>query len=180
MTENTKIMETSLNGLSLFKAFDGFKDNLVPALVGAAGAGAALYGVNRLMSYPFGTFGSLDAKLAGVHAALPGVARLGIAVVGVPMVAVAAAKVSGGKLRVPTGALTGATAVLALFGVAAAVNAVRPGSIPLGGFAGAALLAENVGGPFGGASLGVEEAGKFGGIGGGSGPGFASVMGGYQ
>lgn len=174
--ETTQNMETSLNGLGL--GIPGLnlglvKKNAVPALIGAAGAGVALYGVDKLMRYQFGTFGTLDGKLAGLHPALPGAARFGIAVAGVPAAAMLVSKVA--KVRVPDAAVAGATAVLALFGVVAVVNVLRPGTLALPGFAGAALLTETVGGPFAGAQLGIEEAGKFGGLGGPG--GYSSIMG---
>lgn len=176
-------METSLNGLGLFKSIDGFKDNLVPALVGAAGAGVAVYATDKLMKYPLPSIGSLDAKLSTLHPALPAAARVGVAVVGVPTVAMLASKFSGGKLKVPAGAMAGATAVLTLYGLVGLVNVFAPGKLPaLSGFAGAALQIDAASGPFAGmsgAALAVEEPGKFGGIGGVSGAGFHAVMGAY-
>ena len=172
--ENETIMETSLNGLGI-PSVAMLQKNAMPAVLGAVGAGVGLFAVGKLMSYDLPVVGVLDTRLAGWHPALPGVARLGVAVVAVPALAFAVGKYA--KVRVPGEALAGATAVLALVGIAMAVNAVSPNILEIPGFAGAQLLTETVGGPFAGAALTVEEAGKFGGLGDSTGPGFASVLG---
>ena len=179
--ESATIMETSLNGLGLgVPSVSQLKSSAVPVVLGAVGAGVGLFAVGKLLSYPLPGVGAIDAKLDSLLPSkpglLPGVARVGIAVVAIPMAAAAVTKFT--KVRVPTAALAGASALVALVGLKMALQAAAPdlaSKIP--GFGGAALLTESVGGPFAGAALGVEEAGKFGGLGATSSPGFASVMG---
>lgn len=190
MTENAQ-METSLNGIgSAFKALDGFKTNLMPALVGAAGAGVGLYGMNMALGYGFIPAGagqapqSIDTFLVSkapvaVKPYVPGALRVALAVAAVPLAFKTVRKYAGEKLA-PRAAEGAAVAVVALFGVtalAAAAGVKLPGALQLGGFGGAQLSIDSPSQQFGGASLSAEEVGKFGGIGGANGPGFRSVVG---
>ena len=181
--ENETIMETSLNGLGLgVPSVNDLKSSAIPVVLGAVGAGVGLFAVGKLLSMEFlpgeaGAKSSLDTLLRmKVHAAAPGLVRVGVAVIAIPMAAAALTQYA--KVKVPTAALAGASALVALVGIKMVLNEVAPDfakRIP--GFAGAQLLTETVDSPFSGAALTVEEAGKFGGLGAASGPGFASVLG---